>query len=147
MKIKSKTLVFFIDKDLIKFVFKLAKNQKEKIGYIFGSQIKGTNEIKVNYWTSPHPSDISTKSYSKISKKHKKIGKKILRKNKHLSTIGFFHTHPNSYSINPSNIDLKEFKKASKKIGFFIIGCLKEISIYVYEKRKIVYCHKIKKYS
>ena len=108
----------------------------EKGGYIFVSKIKGVRELKLELLTKPHPKDFGNETFMSLSKEHKKIAKKIRKKDRHLYEIGFYHTHPEFYGAKPSYYDLDVFRKISKKHEFsvFIIGVEKYINIYIYHR-------------
>lgn len=108
----------------------------EKIGYLFIYNILGTKEIVISEITHPHEKDISTPVYSEICSKHARIAKrKIKESDNTIASIGFYHTHPVSYGVKPSQTDIDHFEHSSRKalLKVFIIATSKELAIYIYK--------------
>lgn len=125
-----------------KYLFKIKNftGGVEKGGYIFISKIKKVYEYQVELLTDPHKKDICTETFIKLSNKHKRLARKIQRKNNHLYEAGFYHTHPESFGCNPSNYDLNYFSSISKKykISLFMIGVSDKVNVLVYSYGKQV---------
>jgi len=129
----------FIDNLIIEKI-KSFSGIKEKTGYLFTEKIKNSNEYHCIEITEPHSKDISTGDFSKISKKHQRISKKILKNNPFLQEIGFYHTHPYFFGANRSHYDFEHFSKFSKnyKLSLFIISISDKAKYYVYSFGQLV---------
>ncbi len=133
LEIKRKNISINIDDLVFETICKQAGGN-EKIGYIFYEKIKDTNEYIINKISPPHKKDISKPGYCKISRKHKREVDAWLSWNEHISTIGYYHTHPESYGTKRSRVDLNAFWESSleNEISIFIIAIKSKVSIYIY---------------
>lgn len=135
--ISNKKIWLFIETDVLLNISSFI-GKTEKAGYLFTKKIKNANEFICTYFTPPHKKDLSTKNFVEISKKHKKISKKIRKNNPYLYEIGFYHTHPDEFGCEPSDYDLRIFTKKSNKyfISFFIISLGYKMQYFVYSYGK-----------
>jgi|GEM_PF-2270341 len=138
-KILNEPNIIFIKQEFLIKISSLS-GRLERGGYIFASKIKDTNEYIVEALTSPQKNDICEENFVELSNRHKKLSRKIQKKNK-LYEIGFYHTHPNYFGCFPSSYDLDYFKKISKayNISLFIIGVHNKTNIIIYSLGKQIH--------
>lgn len=131
--IENEYHAIFIEDNHFKKITNLAGG-KEQGGYIFISKIKNTQEYIVELLTDPHKRDICSETFIKLSNKHKRIARKIQRKNNTLYEVGFYHTHPESFGCRQSEYDLEYFSNISRqyKISLFMIGINNKVNIIIY---------------
>lgn len=136
-KIKNEKFWIFIKQEVIDSIFNFAINKvdfKESGGYLFVDKIKDTNEFICKKITHPQKKDIVSEDFFKMSWKHKRMSRKITRKNPYLYEVGFYHTHPKNFGCNPSSYDLEIFCKKSTnyKISLFIISIENKMKCLIY---------------
>ena len=136
-KIKKEKFWIFIEKNILDSIFSFVEpeeNFKEKGGYLFADKIKDTNEFRCKKITFPQKRDFSSEDFFEMSWKHKRIAKKINKKNPFLYQIGFYHTHKKDFGCEPSTYDLDVFseKTTDYALSLFIIATQDAIKYLIY---------------
>lgn len=116
---------------------KTMENQKEYCGVLLGREIINTSDIIVDKITEPSEEDVQKKFYFFRDNKYhqKKINEEWRKSAGTCNYLGEWHTHLEDVP-EPSDTDIREWKKALKKFKFdgnelfFIIIGIKKISVW-----------------
>lgn len=87
-------------------------------GVLLGRYLIDSENIVVDYVTTPQKKDRRTRTSFFRSKTHNSIAQKMWEASNHrIAYLGLWHTHPESVP-SPSMIDIKDWEKAIKKDQF-----------------------------
>ena len=114
---------------IFKNYIQLKNSDSEAGGVLLGRHLIDSEDIVIDFITTPQKNDCRTRTSFFRSKTHNLIAQKMWEdSNQRFAYLGLWHTHP-EHIPSPSMVDMKDWKQAIKKdkyegdkLFFLIVG-------------------------